>query len=398
MRLAALGNPKARAGLRGRKDIFPALAGFNPEGKPVVWVHSASTGEFEQAKPVIEAIRQAYPGHLVLGTFFSPSGYDAAKNYPGLDVRCYLPFDTAANAKKLVAAVRPSLVIFSKYDFWYHHLRAVSKAGVPLLLISAIFRPGQSFFQWFGGFQRIMLRRFRHLFVQDQTSIDLLHSRGIKQCSISGDTRFDRVLAIRQNGTPIPLVAQFVSNSPVLVAGSSWPSDEHLLQQMHFDLKIIIAPHEINDGHIAALQQTFPKNVLHSEAAANPYLLKDAQVLIINNIGMLSRLYQYATITYVGGGFIPSGIHNTLEAAVWGKPVIFGPTHEKFREAQGLIDAGAGYSIANAADLQETMERLLHNKAALEAASVAAEQYVQENGGATERIMRYIQENRLLTN
>lgn len=363
-----------------------------------MWVHSASTGEFEQAKPVIEAIRLAYPDHRVLGTFFSPSGYEAAKNYSGLDFRFYLPFDTRRNAQKMVAAVQPRLVIFSKYDFWYHHLQTISKAGVPLLLISAIFRPGQSFFKWYGGFQRTMLRRFRHLFVQDKTSLQLLHGQGIEQCSISGDTRFDRVLAIRQHGAPIPLVAQFAANSPVLVAGSTWPGDEQLLQQMPFAIKMVIAPHEITPDHISALQKAFPQSVLFSEAGAAPHLLENAQVLIINNIGMLSRLYQYATLTYVGGGFTPSGIHNTLEAAVWGKPVIFGPTHQKFREAQGLIDAGGGFSISTASNLQKTMENLLHNKAALEAASGAAEQYVQENSGATEGIMRYIQENRLLTN
>ncbi len=397
LRLAAIRYPKAKAGIQGRKHLFAALEKLHTGGKPLVWVHSASTGEFEQAKPLIEAIRQAYPGHVVLGTFFSPSGYEAAHNYPGLDFKYYLPFDTARNAQKFIAAVRPSLVIFSKYDFWYHHLTTVNKAGIPLLLISAIFRPAQPFFKWYGGFHRTMLRRFRHLFVQDDTSLQLLRSHGIGQCSISGDTRFDRVLAIRQNGASIPLVAQFAANSPVLVAGSTWPGDEQLLQQIAVKIKMVIAPHEINAEHIEALQKAFPQAVLFSEAAGAPHLLQSAPVLIIDNIGMLSRLYRYAALTYVGGGFTPSGIHNTLEAAVWGKPVIFGPTHQKFREAQGLIDAGAGFSIATAPELNQTVQHLLHNKAALEAASIAAEQYVAQNTGATGRILQYIQENRLLT-
>jgi 3-deoxy-D-manno-octulosonic-acid transferase len=227
--------------------------------------------------------------------------------------------------------------------------------------------------------------------------MELLQQQGIGPCSISGDTRFDRVLAIKQNHTPIPLVEQFAGVSQVLVAGSTWPGDEALLQPLQHHIKMVIAPHEITPAHIASLQNTFPQNTLFSEALNGRKTVADAGILIIDNIGMLSRLYQYGAIAYVGGGFTASGIHNTLEAAVWGRPVIFGPNYHKFLEAKGLIAAGGGFSINNEAELVQVINNLLHNKAALEAASHAAAQYVLENSGATQRIVRYIQENRLLT-
>ncbi len=423
IRLAAAWNPKAKQWLSGRKNLFAELSQTFPLAQPVIWVHSSSAGEFEQAKPVIDALKKEHPDHQIVVTFFSPSGYAVGKKSAVADQVFYLPVDTKKNADRFLSLVQPRLVIFVKYDYWYYHLKAVRERNIPLLLVSAIYRNNQAFFRWYGGFYRNMLHFFTQLFVQDETSYGLLKKFGINHCTISGDTRFDRVATIAGNFTQVPFIKEFVGNHPALVAGSTWPEDEKALAAAYGNLKnlkLVIAPHEINEDHIRSIENLFPKAIRYSAVKAalgagpsqdsvlwenekDPQIqavknqLAEAPVLIIDNIGMLSRLYHYATVTYVGGGFNKSGIHNTLEAAVYGKPVIWGPNYQKFREAKELIAAGGGISYTSAAECQQILHTLLNDKAAYTKASMAALQYVQQNKGATEKIMNYIQENRLLT-
>jgi 3-deoxy-D-manno-octulosonic-acid transferase len=289
-------------------------------------------------------------------------------------------------------------VIFVKYDFWYHYLNTVHSKKIPLLLISAVFRKEQSFFKWYGGFYRNMLRFFNAIFVQDKLSCEQLKNYGFENCFISGDTRFDRVATIAENFSEIEGIEEFVGNSKVLIAGSTWPEDEQLIKDAVDDIqgmKLIIAPHEIHEQHIVQIQKQFPNSVLYSELKNN---LASQKVLIINNIGMLSRLYKYATITYVGGGFTRDGIHNILEASVYGKPVLFGPNYNKYREAEELIEKGGAFSVIKNEELKIKIEHLLYDFKANHNVSEASFAYIRENKGATEKIMSYIQEKRLLTN
>jgi len=368
-------------------------------------MHCSSAGEFEQGKPVIEALKKTYPGKKILVTFFSPSGYNVANKYAFADVKSYLPLDTGKNAAQFFKLVHPELVIFVKYEFWYHHLSVAAFHHVPILLISATFRKEQIFFRSHGGFFRQMLHLFRHLFVQDQTSIHLLHSIGITHCSISGDTRFDRVATIAENGSGIPYIDSFVANKQVIIAGSTWDDDDEVLSafaQTSPQTKLIIAPHEITTAHLNKLHQLFPDLILYStvlqEKEPTQAALAGAQVLIIDSVGLLSRLYANATITYVGGGFTKDGIHNILEAAVWGKPVIFGPNYRKYREATELIKAGGACSVATAEEFKKIADDLLANEGHLQTYSANAKSYIERNTGATEKIVKTIQEKRLLTN
>lgn len=403
--LAAFGNSKAAQWVEGRRGLWDELEKHFPNNDPLIWVHSASAGEYEQAKPVIEALKKAYPQYKIAVTFFSPSGYSIGKKSALADYVFYLPLDTAKNAKHFISLLQPQLVVFIKYDYWYHHLKAVHQSGIPLLLVSAIFRSPQAFFQWYGGYYRKMLHFFTQLFVQDESSKNLLTQHGIAHVTISGDTRFDRVVTIAQNFTPIKELEDFTSGHKVVVAGSTWPEDEGALQKALADaegIKLIIAPHEIHTEHIKSIQSIFPNSCLFSELkdgfmknVSNP--LSNKKVLIIDNFGMLSRLYQYADVTYVGGGFNKSGIHNTLEAAVWGKPVVWGPNFEKFREAKELLAAGGGFTYSTSTKLKGILNLLLGDNEACKKAAAAAYSYVQQNGGATQKIINYIQENRLLT-
>ena len=402
---AAAWNKKAKAWRDGRKDVFTHLQNNILPSDRVIWVHCSSAGEFEQGKPVIEALKKSYPDRKILVTFFSPSGYSVAGKYAFADIISYLPLDTRKNAELFFKSIHPDLVVFVKYEFWYHHLSVAAFHHVPILLISATFRKEQIFFQTYGGFFRQMLYLFRHLFVQDQDSIDLLQSVGITHASISGDTRFDRVAAIAEKTSEIPFIDFFIGNKQVLVAGSTWEGDEELLATYFKDtpqVKLIIAPHEITTSHTEKLQQLFASHYLYSrlsqEKSATQQTLEKTQVLIVDSVGLLSRLYAYATITYVGGGFTKDGIHNILEAAVWGKPVIFGPNYRKYREATELIQSGGAFSIATAGEYKKIADDLLRNKSHLQTCSTNAKSYIEKNTGATERIMKAIQEKRLLTN
>ena len=396
IRVAAVRSEKARAWLDGRKNLFQDLEQLLGQPRPTIWVHCASAGELEQGKPVIEGLKATYPGHRVLVSFFSPSGYSVGKKYGAADAVTYLPLDTASNARRFLDRVKPELAVFVKYEYWYHHLTELHTRQVPVLLVSAIFREQQVFFTWYGGFFRNLLRVYSRIFVQDPESALRLQSIGITAVTVAGDTRFDRVGRILEERPPIPEIETFVADhQPVIVAGSTWPEDEDLLAEglALRGGKLIIAPHELDEGHLQHIEARFPGAARFSRTRGQ----SPAAVLIIDNIGMLSRLYQYATISYIGGGFNKSGIHNTLEAAVWSKPVFFGPNYQKFREARELIEAGAAFSASTPEELKTKTDHFLDDPDALTKAGSAAGAYVAQNRGATNTILNYVQANRLLT-
>lgn len=398
-------NAKARTWANGRKNIFPQLArAFAGNTQPTIWMHCSSLGEFEQGLPMLEQLRQQYPGYRLLVSFFSPSGYEIRKNHPAADLAVYLPMDSPANAKRFLSIVNPSLVIFVKYEYWYYYLKETHQRNIPLILASGIFRKDQAFFKWYGSFYRKMLPLFSWFFVQNQESKQLLQSIGFeKNVVFTGDTRFDRVLAIASNFEPIASIEQFCNGNDVIVAGSTWTEDDEELD--HFintnpSLKCLVAPHDIDQERLDECLHLYKHSMLFSEyvkfSEEGKQIPLHINTLVINNMGMLSRLYKYATICYVGGGFGDDGIHNILEAAVYGKPVIFGPVYDKYFEADELLDAGGAYTIEDALELEAVLKGLLSDKTQLTEASNAAGEYVQKKAGATAAIMRYIQEKRLL--
>ncbi len=402
IKIASLWNDKARLWVEGRKKWQSKLLLEigNNKGK-LVWMHCASLGEFEQGRPLLEAIKENYPDHKVVLSFFSPSGYEVRKNYSGADYVYYLPIDNKRNARKLVQMLNPTLVIWVKYDYWYHILKQLHLQNIPLILVAANFRPSQPFFKWYGGLWKKLLGFFTEIFVQSVDSIKLLQTIGIKNVSVSGDTRFDRVIKIAESTNDLPqFISDFCGNAQVIVCGSTWPEDEfqwiHYVQQ-HPELKFIFVPHEIHESNIKDVQKKFTDAVLYSAAEKNNRILKEKNVLIVDNIGKLSALYKYATIVYIGGGFNESGIHNTLEAAVYGKPVIFGPAYDKFEEAKRLIELEAAYSISTPVELEQIVNELLRVSNRIMDSGKAAKDFVYLNKGATLKIMDYIQANRLLT-
>jgi 3-deoxy-D-manno-octulosonic-acid transferase len=399
-------NSKAKKWVNGRKDIFDKLQQSIPAEEKIIWMHCASLGEFEQGRPLLEKMKKEYTGYKFLLTFFSPSGFEAQKNYKGADWIFYLPMDGPRNAKKFLEIVHPSLVIFVKYEFWYYYLKKIKYRNIPLLLISALFRKDMAFFKWYGRLQRKMLSRFDHLFVQTAASKKLIDDIGLAEiCSVSGDTRFDRVTEIASTAEDIPSIAKFIGNNKAIVAGSTWPEDEVVLQKSmaainDSAIKLIIAPHEISEKHLNFLKELFPDSILFSELSMSHH--SPASCLIIDNIGMLSRIYKYAYITYVGGGLRTMGVHNVLEAAVYYKPVLFGAQYHKYTEAVGLVQAGGGlpfYDEKRSGEmLKELIEALLVNEEDYNNRSKAAGDFVQSNRGATQKIIQFIQEKRLLTN
>ena len=401
IRIASLWNNKAKLWLNGRKNIFDRLrAELQSQDSKIIWFHCSSLGEFEQGRPVIEKLKSQNPGFKFLLTFFSPSGYEIRKDYKGVDWVFYLPLDSKKNAKTFFDIVNLALAVFVKYDYWHYYLNECKKRKIPLLLISGIFRKEQPFFKWYGNLHRSMLNCFTHFFVQDKESLQLLQSININNATVAGDTRFDRVSEIAENFTPIKAIEKFCSGLPVLVAGSTWSEDEKLIKDAtaNFpDLKIIIAPHEIHKEHINQLKSFFPDAVLYSQLRVQSPEAIISDHLIIDNIGMLSKLYHYSTIAYVGGGF-NKGIHNTIEAAVYGNPVLFGPNYKKFKEAIGLIENGGGICITSSNELSTILQKFLSDKTALELSSNNSFDFVKQNKGATEKILHYIEANRLLTN
>jgi 3-deoxy-D-manno-octulosonic-acid transferase len=386
--LASFFNKKASLWIEGRKAQKLVTL------KESIWFHFASLGEFEQGRPVLEKLKAENPSIKTVVSFFSPSGYKIRKNTPLADYVYYLPLDTRRNAKQFIETINPKIAVFTKYEYWYFYMDELYQREIPLYVISAIFRPQQIFFTSYGSFYRNMLLLVQHFFVQDEVSKNLLNDIGIDAVTISGDTRFDRVWENAQTIKPLETIAAFKGESKIFIAGSTWPPDEELLVQLvsiYPNWKFIIAPHEIGEEKISNLLSKLQaeKTIRYSEIDSDLTVLKQKQVLVIDNIGLLSKLYQYGNIAYIGGGF-GTGIHNTLEAAAFGLPVIFGPAYQKFKEAVDLIELKAGFSIVNEASLQETVAKLVTDERFYRDASAKAKNYTQRNTGATDQIMRYI--------
>ena len=397
--VAAFGHRKARAMVRGQRNTWRILREKIDPTARYVWFHAASLGEFEQGLPLIERLRREQPSRKILLTFFSPSGYEVRKDYKGADVVCYLPFDSPTAARRFIKWARPEMAFFIKYEFWRNYIDVLSKKSIPIYSVSSIFRPGQIFFRWYGRKYARCLRRITHFFVQNERSVELLRTIGVQDnVTIVGDTRFDRVIDIRNNARPLPLVEQFTrakedSNAApfVLVAGSSWQPDEDILLDYvnrHPDLRLVIAPHVVNDAHIQEIEQKLTTPALrYSQATLEN--VDDYRVLIIDGYGLLSSIYRYATVAYVGGGF-GVGIHNVPEAAVYGIPVIIGPNHQRFAEAVALIANGGCKSIKNAEDFSVIMDDFLENPAHIAQAGSAAGDYIHQNAGATPLIYQHV--------
>lgn len=398
VRIAAPWKPKAKAWTDLRKDQWQRLEAAAPRLRGCLWMHCASVGEFEQGLPVLEAIKAQRPDLPVLLTFFSPSGYEARKDHPLATHVDLLPPDGHRNAARLLQLVRPRAALFVKYEFWYHHLRALHAGHVPVFLVSALFRKGQPFFRWYGGAWRRMLDAFRLIFTQDEASRRLIAPLAGDRAMVGGDTRFDRVAAIAAAGEELPLAKAWAGEAPVLVCGSTWPEDERLLAEALTGMgdsapKCIVVPHELREEQLAAIEQQFPKPLarwseLEGAQAGNvaDTLGRERHgTLLVDRMGLLARIYRYGHVAYVGGGFT-DGIHSVLEAAAWGVPVLFGPKHRKFPEAQGLIEAGAGQEVANAAEIKAAVQRWLDDPGALKSASDAAARYVRERTGGAARV------------
>jgi len=390
--IASLFNHKAQLWRNGRKGWKTRLKASIGENKRIVWFHCSSLGEFEQGRPVIEALREKHPDIKILLTFFSPSGYEIRKNYSGADYIFYLPIDTWFNAKTFIEIVNPISAIFIKYEFWYHYLNQLKKKNIPTYVISAIFRPEQAFFKPYGGWYRKFLLNFEHLFVQNEKSKDLLAKIGVNNVTVAGDTRFDRVIANAQHAKNIPLIEQFAKNAKVLVAGSTWPKDEEIIIEYFktnpFGLKLIIAPHEIHEQNIEKFIEKIGQQAIRY-TQSNGIDSNEANVLIIDTIGILSSVYQYGTIAYIGGGF-GVGIHNTLEAAVFGIPVIFGPNYQRFQEAHELIDIGVSKSVSNINELSAAIDSFVSSKEKLDKTRILAQGFFNSRAGATETIIKTI--------
>lgn len=391
VRLAALFSKKVSKMVKGQKETFALLKQHIDPSARYLWFHAASLGEFEQGRPLIEAIRKQYPEYKILQTFFSPSGYEVRKDYKGADIVCYLPLDTPGNAKKFIELARPHMAFFIKYEFWKNYLDELHRHRIPVYSVSSIFRPGQIFFRWYGGCYKNALKNFTHLFVQNEESVRLLKTIGISNTTIVGDTRFDRVLEICSQAKQLSLVEQFKGNALTLVAGSSWAPDEDIFIpyfNRHPEMKLIIAPHVISEGHLKEIMEKLARPAVRYTEATEENV-KQADCLIIDCFGLLSSIYRYGEISYIGGGFGVS-IHNTLEAAVYGIPVIFGPNNKKFMEAQGLKQCKGGFEIAGAEDFNKWMDCFISDRTFLETSGKCAGEYVSSNAGALEKIMKIV--------
>jgi len=391
IRLAAPFNVKARQFLTGRKGLLDRIANdFRNNPSEIVWFHCASLGEFEQGRPVMEAFKNDFPKKKILLTFFSPSGYELRKNYPGADFIYYLPLDSKSNAKRFLEITQPSMVIFVKYEFWFHYLNETKKRGIPLFCISALFNPKQRFFKPNGGFFRDILKKFDHFFVQNEASKKLLNDIGIQKVSIAGDTRFDRVLATASNPKAFPLVKQFTNDRLTVVIGSCWPADMAFLFPIinqSGNIKFIIAPHNIGESHIRQVEEGL-KLPFTRITEANETSVSNSGVLIINNIGMLSSLYQYGDVAYIGGAF-GDGLHNILEAVTFGLPVVFGNNNlEKFPESTALVEKGGAFSFKTQEEINQYFNQLTTDTAFRAKASAICLKFIEENTGATAKIMQ----------
>ena len=389
--MAAPFSRKPRKMMKGHWVVYELLRQQLEKDARYIWFHAASLGEFEQGRPLIEKIRAKYPDYRILLTFFSPSGYEVRKNYRGADIVCYLPFDKPRNVKKFLDLVNPCMAFFIKYEFWKNYLDELHKRRTPVYSVSSIFRRGQIFFKWYGGTYRNVLRNFDHIFVQNERSKRYLSKIGINKVTVVGDTRFDRVLQIRDEAKDLPLVELFKNNTMTFVAGSSWQPDEDLFIEYfnrHPEVKLIIAPHVIDENHLVEIIRKLKRPYVRYTRADEKNVRK-ADCLIIDCFGLLSSIYRYGEIAYIGGGF-GVGIHNTLEAAVYGIPVIFGPKYQKFQEAIHLLEAKGGFSIKSYEELKILLDRMLGDEDFLREAGKNAGAYVTDNAGTTDKVLGMI--------
>ena len=382
-------NEKVRKMWRGERDAFSVLKEKVDPKAQYVWFHAASLGEFEQGRPLMEKMRASHPEYKILLTFFSPSGYEVRKNYEGADIICYLPLDTPFNARRFLRLIRPVKAYFIKYEFWYNYLHILKHRNVPVYSVSSIFRPGQIFFRWYGRQYAHVLKCFTHFFVQNAESKQLLRTIGIENANVVGDTRFDRVLQIRDAAKDLPLAQAFGRDYKVFVAGSSWPPDEEIFIpyfNRQSEWRMIIAPHVIGEDHLAKIERMVEGKCVRYTQLKDAAELADARCLIIDCFGLLSSIYRYGQVAYVGGGF-GVGIHNVLEAAVWNMPVVFGPNNKRFQEARALLKAQGGFEINGADDFGKIMSRLDGEDGFLGQAGDKAGAYVSGQSGATDVVL-----------
>lgn len=386
--VVSLFDKKVKKMWRGERDAFRVLREKMDPHARYVWFHAASLGEFEQGRPMMERLRQLHPEYKILLTFFSPSGYEVRKDYEGADIVCYLPLDTITNARRFLRTIRPVMAFFIKYEFWYNYLHILRHRGVPVYSVSSIFRPDQIFFRWYGRQYANVLKCFTRFYVQNDISKQLLGKIGITDVAITGDTRFDRVLQIKEQSKRLPIVEAFKQGRNVFVAGSSWAPDEDIFIPYfneHRDWKLIVAPHVIGEDHLKQILQKFEgKAVRYTQTT--PEEAAQADCLVIDCFGLLSSVYHYGEVAYVGGGF-GVGIHNVLEAAVWDMPVVFGPNNKNFHEAQGIMEQEGGFEIADAAGFRALMARFTGQPGYLEQAGSKAGAFVKSRAGATDRIL-----------
>ncbi len=375
----------------GEREAFNVLKKKVDPNARYVWFHAASLGEFEQGRPLMESLRKSHPEYKILLTFFSPSGYEVRKDYKGADIICYLPLDTPINAIRFLRLIRPEVAFFIKYEFWWNYLHILKHRHVPVYSVSSIFRPEQVFFRWYGYQYRCVLRCFTHFFVQNEASRDLLAKLGLTNVTITGDTRFDRVLQIKEQSKQLPVIDAFKKDYKVFVAGSSWSPDEDIFIKYfneHQEWRLIIAPHVISEDHLKEiLAKLNRKTVRYTEATVDN--VKDAECLIIDCFGLLSSIYHFGEVAYVGGGF-GVGIHNVLEAAVWNMPVLFGPNNSRFQEAQGLLKSKGGFEITDYDSFEHIMNSLMTNPEFLEESGNKAGDFVKKMTGATDIVLSQI--------
>ncbi|MCP2027136.1 3-deoxy-D-manno-octulosonic-acid transferase [Flavobacterium sp. HSC-32F16] len=393
LKIIALFSPKIKLFVEGRKNIFSILEEKIKSEDKTIWFHSASLGEYEQGLPVIEKIKEKYPAHKIIVTFFSPSGYEVRKNNTVADVTIYLPLDTKNNAKRFLKLVHPEFAFFIKYEFWLNYLKELEKSKTPTYLISGIFRDNQMFFKWYGGFYRKALNAFTYFFVQNESSKQKIEAIGFNNVIVSGDTRFDRVNAILERDNTLDYIDRFKNNQKTIVIGSSWPKDEALIaeyiNQAPENIKFIIAPHNIKPDQISTLKSQITKSALLFSEKENKDL-SHYNVFIIDTIGILTKIYSYGTIAYVGGGFGNPGIHNILEPATFGIPIVIGPNYSNFAEAVSLVSLKGCTPIHNISELKEIFDKLLNDENFLKEKSEISRLFIQDNKGATETIMRVV--------
>jgi 3-deoxy-D-manno-octulosonic-acid transferase len=393
LRVVALFNKKIRLFIDGRKESFKRIEDVISSNDKTIWVHAASLGEFEQGRPIIERLRKKFSNHKIVLTFFSPSGYEVQKNFKDVDVVCYLPLDTRSNAQKFIKLVHPKMAIFVKYEFWPNLLRELDLNNIDTILVSGIFRKEQVFFKWFGSWMRKSLQSFSYFFVQNENSKQLLNTIGIKNVAVSGDTRFDRVYSIKEQDAQLDFMTSFKQNKTIFVAGSTWKEDESIIVDYingsEQDLvKFVIAPHNINTDEIKKLKQSINKEtILYSEIGN--YAVEDARVMIIDTIGLLTKIYRYADVSYVGGAFA-TGLHNILEPATFESPIIIGPNFDKFNEAVELVKLGGCIPVNNSAEFQDILNSFLVNSVLRSDKGRIAGDYIANNTGATKMVFEYV--------